>query len=935
MSGLDWGRLAKLCGMFGSDHAGERANAAETADRLVKEAGLLWWPDVITPAAPTPPDPYNLRGEDDAIALLHGAKRFSDAVGAEFVLSLAAQSKRPISPKQQAPAGAARRQMPPAAEAARMTAPLDTVTVLTAQGRKILAKRHRRLPNGGGIVTTSYDKATMFRLSQRPVSSIDDVAELLRELAGKPSSCIVRGDPAPDVDWGKPQKRRLKTRRKADGTVEPATLISAARRLIQLDFDRLECPPEIDQYDEPDRVVDHVIALLPEPFHGTTCCWDFTGSAGIKPGISLRLRFWADRPVTDEELKIWLADSPVDHSIFAPAQPIYTAAPIFEGMPDPVPFRSGTRTGYSDEVAVPAIERPQRASTSGTSSAGNAGGMGGGGYAAHRGRIGDGPLRNGFLAPIKSAVAAWIGEAGAGADTAWLRADLEQAIREAPRDPGKHPDDYVENRVADLDPLIAAIRGFQAEKEAAAAEPCEPTYPAPLGSVAEAREVICRGDGSVRRCRAGMGAAGRAMRTTTESPTAAAGACAQRRDRHRQDAGMARARRPAADRGRQAAGARRAAAQAGRRDRARPGRGRHHRARLPRARGRSIPTHRARQMCRDLARVKRDRGRARQRIDACLQKQRGRMRVLQGLRVSETAAATARGLGRRRISCCSGSGPHSSSCDALAIDEGFHGAALHGIEKQFEIDLDLLIEADRTVPNDAFATTDLTEISSARASARSRRSQRGGCPARAARTCVYYGRATVARRFMVWNGAASSSLTSIPACRRSSTRPSARGSHRTTSLSRKLARFWRLLKQTLEAPDERSPWLELRHKTDEDGEMKIIVAMAWRDDIHKSWHVPTLVMDATMPVEIVRQFFPQMEEPVSAPAPMPHTRVRQITDRAMAASMLIPSARANDRTNATRRNNVERVRRYHRGPRRRCAAGAACWSSASRGWKPS
>src|SRR4051794_41444442 len=89
-----------------------------------------------------------------------------------------------------------------------MAAPRDYVTVLTAQGRKILAKRHRRLPNGGGVVTTSYDKATMFRLSQRPVSSIDDVAELLRELAGKPSSCIVRGDPTPDVDWGKPQKRR-------------------------------------------------------------------------------------------------------------------------------------------------------------------------------------------------------------------------------------------------------------------------------------------------------------------------------------------------------------------------------------------------------------------------------------------------------------------------------------------------------------------------------------------------------------------------------------------------------------------------------------------------------------------------------------------------------------------------------------------------------
>jgi hypothetical protein len=30
-------KLAKLCGMFGSHHVGERANAAAMADRLVRE----------------------------------------------------------------------------------------------------------------------------------------------------------------------------------------------------------------------------------------------------------------------------------------------------------------------------------------------------------------------------------------------------------------------------------------------------------------------------------------------------------------------------------------------------------------------------------------------------------------------------------------------------------------------------------------------------------------------------------------------------------------------------------------------------------------------------------------------------------------------------------------------------------------------------------
>jgi hypothetical protein len=43
---------------------------------------------------------------------------------------------------------------------------------------------------------------------------------------------------------------------------------------------------------------------------------------------------------------------------------------------------------------------------------------------------------------------------------------------------------------------------------------------------------------------------------------------------------------------------------------------------------------------------------------------------------------------------------------------------------------------------------------------------------------------------------------------------------------------------------------------------------------------------------------------------MPHTRVRQITDRPMTADMLIPTEGASERANATRRANVERVQRF-------------------------
>ena len=48
ISKLELERLAKLCGMFGSAHAGERAAAAAKADQLVRALGLTWF-DVLVP----------------------------------------------------------------------------------------------------------------------------------------------------------------------------------------------------------------------------------------------------------------------------------------------------------------------------------------------------------------------------------------------------------------------------------------------------------------------------------------------------------------------------------------------------------------------------------------------------------------------------------------------------------------------------------------------------------------------------------------------------------------------------------------------------------------------------------------------------------------------------------------------------------------------
>jgi hypothetical protein len=42
LDGADLTRFSKLCGLFSSDHQGERANAAAMADRLLRDRGWQW-----------------------------------------------------------------------------------------------------------------------------------------------------------------------------------------------------------------------------------------------------------------------------------------------------------------------------------------------------------------------------------------------------------------------------------------------------------------------------------------------------------------------------------------------------------------------------------------------------------------------------------------------------------------------------------------------------------------------------------------------------------------------------------------------------------------------------------------------------------------------------------------------------------------------------
>ena len=244
-------------------------------------------------------------------------------------------------------------------ESAEKLAACDYLTILTTRG--LLATKKIIAIPGQDPKIVNYAKAARFSFTERPIASFDDLAAVLTDLQRWSHTLIVRGKPAPGINRHN-DVRRLKPRKKSDGTIEPATLVSQPRRWLPIDMDSVPCPSGIDPIHEPDLVVEYVISLLPNEFHDVSVFWYFTGGHGFKPGIRIRLFYWLDRPVLDDEAKLWLAgpiaEGLIDAKLFHPIQEIYVAQPTFDGTTDPLPYRYGIWRGDRDAVPVPVITKP-------------------------------------------------------------------------------------------------------------------------------------------------------------------------------------------------------------------------------------------------------------------------------------------------------------------------------------------------------------------------------------------------------------------------------------------------------------------------------------------------------------------------------------------------------------------------------------------------
>jgi putative DNA primase/helicase len=348
----------------------------------------------------------------------------------------------------------------------------DTITVLTSLD-VIPTKTIRRV--NGKMETDAAGNTYEWRGEERPVHNIYSLAKVLDQASADPRCIVVRGRIRGGVDRTK-MFRLLNVQE--DGR-EP-TFDRAAHRWLVTDVDGDALQVDFDPFADPERTVKHVVSLMPLAFHGATCWYQWTSSAGIKPGVRLRLAHWLDTALDDDTVKRWMAPYAdfVDMRVYGAIQQIFCGAPpVAEGAVDPLVgrcARSGIVRGDRDVVAVPDI--PAVVSSYGHDD--NSDVPVSADLAELVTVIGDHPGGMGCDTAIGFVIGRFL-QRGSHQNMAELEAAIRAAFATASWDEKAHPPAYRNKRLADLPNRIKRIQFKQATYERSGLDAVDIEEPSP------------------------------------------------------------------------------------------------------------------------------------------------------------------------------------------------------------------------------------------------------------------------------------------------------------------------------------------------------------------------------------------------------------------------------------------------------------------------
>lgn len=193
----------------------------------------------------------------------------------------------------------------------------------------------------------SYPNAYLFDVKQFEIPDINELAKALTELQRQPSTCVIRGQ----LKQGTSAKN---VQRKTRG--DDAIFTDKLSKHIHIDVDGVNAPEGVTM----DKWPEYVITQLPKPFQSVSYYYQYSSSAGMKPGIRLHLWFISTMPFDNREFKRWYSHLPdeqqlfIDDAVFRPAQVNYIQSPVFIGIDDPLASmaRSGLVMKESQTVSL-------------------------------------------------------------------------------------------------------------------------------------------------------------------------------------------------------------------------------------------------------------------------------------------------------------------------------------------------------------------------------------------------------------------------------------------------------------------------------------------------------------------------------------------------------------------------------------------------------
>lgn len=195
-----------------------------------------------------------------------------------------------------------------------------------------------------GVDVTPYGKACHFSVSSIQPQTIAELAQNLDAYSQRRDVCVIRGVPTAVCNLNY-------TRRTMAGA--DATFASKPRSWAMVDYDRGKPSGAPSLVDDPDGAVEAVLAQSPPEMQKASCWYQLGNSAGINPNkYSLHLWFLLDAPVQDSDLRAYFKEHGFDPALANAIQVHYIAKPVFVGMADPVPRRSGIRRGKQERLAA-------------------------------------------------------------------------------------------------------------------------------------------------------------------------------------------------------------------------------------------------------------------------------------------------------------------------------------------------------------------------------------------------------------------------------------------------------------------------------------------------------------------------------------------------------------------------------------------------------